>query len=568
MKKILISILLTSATYSYAQTINAEQIKKDNVTIRGNALHQLRADTSFLATKYYVDSVAGGGTFDTTSLSNRIDLKLDSVRRIAGTDTVVEYYDNGTQRFAFIDSVSAATIAASAWSLTGNASTVPGTNFIGTTDSAAWTWRTNNRTWFQLQVKGQLWGQTGLSTFLYDTTAGNSEQLMTSNLAIGDSSMKNIRFGTDTAIAHNNTALGFWSLRDLENGWGNTAVGAGTLTYTKGQWGATSHNPGTPYGFGYENTAVGFLTMHLNRTGFENFAGGTGALFKNPKPVGCVAVGVGTLSSSIDTSAGSTAVGFLALRDYTTSGGAGGNTAIGGTAMMSTTTGYNNVAVGGAALRDNQTGFSNVVVGQTAAAGNISGAGNTYIGTQSAQSNTGSRNVFYGSFTGGNSTALNDWLLIGFGGFNGSALEDTMKLPIVAKMGNGGQNDSSTARIKLIGKVQYNNGNNTILGKRLYLANTNGYLEYTAVVNDTTSGDAATINSVTGRFKKDSSGSTFTLTNSFITTNSAITLTANNAAIDATATSWTYFVGTTGIATIVFNAAPTADFKMIFKVEN
>ncbi len=86
-------------------------------------------------------------------------------------------------------------------------------------------------------------------------------------------------------------------------------------------------------------------------------------------------------------------------------------------------------------------------------------------------------------------------------------------------------------------------------------------------VIDTTAGDAATINSINGRFRKDTTGTTFTLTNSFITANSIILLTPANAAIDVTATYWTVSAGA-GSATITFVAAPTANFDVNFFVIN
>lgn len=84
---------------------------------------------------------------------------------------------------------------------------------------------------------------------------------------------------------------------------------------------------------------------------------------------------------------------------------------------------------------------------------------------------------------------------------------------------------------------------------------------------NTTAGDSATINATCGRFRKDTSGTVFTLTNSYITANSIIQLTPANAAIDATATSWTISAGA-GSATITFNAAPTANFDMNFDIIN
>ena len=94
-----------------------------------------------------------------------------------------------------------------------------------------------------------------------------------------------------------------------------------------------------------------------------------------------------------------------------------------------------------------------------------------------------------------------------------------------------------------------------------------GAIEISTKVIDVTSGDAATINSTVGRFRKDNSGATFTLTNSLIVANSVILLTPANAAIDASATTWTVSAGV-GSATITFNAAPAADFNMNFFVLN
>lgn len=89
------------------------------------------------------------------------------------------------------------------------------------------------------------------------------------------------------------------------------------------------------------------------------------------------------------------------------------------------------------------------------------------------------------------------------------------------------------------------------------------YLDYGI---DTTAGDAATINKAAGRFRKDTSGTTFTLTNSYITANSIITLTpCTNDASGSLA--WSVQAGS-GSATITFNVAPSTDFDMNFLVIN
>ena len=88
---------------------------------------------------------------------------------------------------------------------------------------------------------------------------------------------------------------------------------------------------------------------------------------------------------------------------------------------------------------------------------------------------------------------------------------------------------------------------------------------------DTTAGDSATVNGIAGRFRKDATGTTFTLTNSFITANSIIQLTY---ASDPGITGFdAYVVAGAGSATITFTtsgvaAAPTNSTDINFFVAN
>ncbi len=84
---------------------------------------------------------------------------------------------------------------------------------------------------------------------------------------------------------------------------------------------------------------------------------------------------------------------------------------------------------------------------------------------------------------------------------------------------------------------------------------------------NTTAGDAATINASAGRFRKDASGASFVLTNSYINANSIIVLTPANAAVDATGTVFTVLAGS-GDATITWVAAPAGNFDMNFFIIN
>jgi hypothetical protein len=97
-----------------------------------------------------------------------------------------------------------------------------------------------------------------------------------------------------------------------------------------------------------------------------------------------------------------------------------------------------------------------------------------------------------------------------------------------------------------------------------------GTLRTSTSIN-TTAGDAATINAVSGRFRKDATGSTFTLTNNKITTSSIILLTY------ASAPGITGFnmvaVAGSGSAVITFYtsgvaAAPSANTDVNFLIVN
>lgn len=96
-------------------------------------------------------------------------------------------------------------------------------------------------------------------------------------------------------------------------------------------------------------------------------------------------------------------------------------------------------------------------------------------------------------------------------------------------------------------------------------------ITFTNTSINTTAGDAATINASAGRFRKDNSGSTFTLTNSFISSNSIILLTLVTTGI-TTGYQLSVQAGS-GSATITFEtagvgAAPSANCDVDFIVIN
>ena len=165
---------------------------------------------------------------------------------------------------------------------------------------------------------------------------------------------------SDSFSGNNNTAFGYYSLRNNTSGRNNTAIG----TY------ALQNNT-----TGLSNTAIGYDASKNNSTGQYNTAIGYSSLANN------------TWGSY------NTATGFYSLRRNTTGSN---NTAIGFNSLGSNTTGINNTAVGDDALSSNTTGSSNTAVGLSALHKNIEGNYNTAVGSGALGLTTGSYNTAIG----------------------------------------------------------------------------------------------------------------------------------------------------------------------------
>ncbi len=185
------------------------------------------------------------------------------------------------------------------WHLLGNAGTVDGTNFIGTTDNVPFNIRVSN------QKAGRIDHQLNNAFFGY--LAGNANTSGNENTAIGGHALYNNTFGQQ------NTALGAFSMQFNTTGSVNTATGQGTLNQN------TTGSYNSAYGFqtllfnttGRNNTANGYLSMNENVTGNFNTAHGSHALNSN-------------ISGD-----NNTGVGYLAITNTTLSSG---NTALGANA--------------------------------------------------------------------------------------------------------------------------------------------------------------------------------------------------------------------------------------------
>jgi len=257
--------------------------------------------------------------------------------------------------------------SSSGWGLTGNGSTNPATNFIGTTDPEPLIFKTNNV-------------QSGKIDF--DSTIGNT--------SFGYQAL----FSNTTGI--NNTANGYQALFSNTTGDYNTANGIGALySNTTGILNtANGDNALRLNTTGNANTANGVAALYNNTTGSNNTANGYFALFKNTTGNLNTAIGERALFSNT-TGSYQTAIGFYALHDFNSTGFVG-NTAVGNMAMQYTTNGYDNTAVGDNALSANTTGYRNTVVGHEALLNATIANNNTAVGNQ----------AMYNATTGGNNTAV------------------------------------------------------------------------------------------------------------------------------------------------------------------
>ncbi|MFI5218060.1 MAG: T9SS type A sorting domain-containing protein [Bacteroidia bacterium] len=226
-------------------------------------------------------------------------------------------------------------VDAQSWSLTGNATTDPATNFIGTTDLKNLKIRTNNIVRMNITSGGKVGIGNFTPAFKLDVKGGsiNTDSLY----RIGGNAVLSVK-------GNQNTFVGVGSGFSNSTGYNNTANGYQAL-YSNST--------------GHDNTANGLFALYSNTTGIENTAIGVAALRYNT--TGFFNTSIGTMSLNNNTTAsGNTAIGFQSLFSDSTGYG---NTANGVTALFYNTTGYFNTASGWGALFNNKTGYTNTAMG-------------------------------------------------------------------------------------------------------------------------------------------------------------------------------------------------------------
>jgi hypothetical protein len=268
-------------------------------------------------------------------------------------------------------------LSAQDWSLSGNAGTVAGTHFVGTTDNQD----------LLLKRFGVVSGQVRLSA-----NGQTSTSLGVASLPSG---------GTAS-----NTAIGGYCLFSNTTGTGNAAWGEFTLAYnTTGDYNTASGYAAMQYSTrGGYNVATGYAAMQMNTTGSYNTASGQNALRANTTGSGNVAVGQNALQSN-STGGYNSATGCLALFSNTTGTG---NTAVGHKAGMTTQAGGNNTAPSygtylGYDTKTKADGSYNETVVGYGAVGN--GSNTVTIGNASVTDNYFTGNVRAGAFVKPGGTA-------------------------------------------------------------------------------------------------------------------------------------------------------------------
>lgn len=302
------------------------------------------------------------------------------------------------------------------WNILGNAGTVDGTNFIGTTDNVPLTFKVNNVQAGRLDniLGSSFYGyQAGFSNITGQVNVANGYQALYSNssgnrnMAIGYAALySNLTGNSNMAIGakslyfnvsgDENVAIGYHSLYNNQTSY-NSAIGSDSL-----------YNNTT----GYENSALGYQSLYSNQTGYHNIAIGNKASYSDVIGAYNVAIGVNALYSNL--TSWNIAFGLDTLYHNTTGYP---NLAIGHGALFSNTTGGWNIAIGNNALRNtNSAAGYNFGIGVQALYSNISGTENNAIGNNALYAVTsGSYNFGAGEEAGGSITIGNYNTFIGHG---------------------------------------------------------------------------------------------------------------------------------------------------------
>lgn len=481
---------------------------------------------------------------------------------------------------AFVTAAVAA--GASGWGLTGNAGTTVGTNFIGTSDAVAFAIGTSGTERIRVSATAANIGigTTDVTTAIVNIKAANDTMTTKYFNAVsldGDTVFYVTKAGQmwlgnngPTGVSQGNLAIGY------EAGLNMTTTGARHITALgcHAARNATSADSLTVVGanamagvtIGVENTAMGRDVATIITTGGYNsiFGSNAGAALNTASAQNSF-FGAFANGGTAGVMTGNSGFGYAALNrilgDYNTSIGfhsgmpwtyptnqSYSNTITVGPGAL---TASNQMVIGGK-FNGNRTTINNIYFNgrfdQVAGMAPIT-IQNVSVVT-SAFSTTGHASSTYGASVTDGSAAASVLNIAGAQG-TGTGAGGAIVFKIAPAGATGAVSNALVTTLTITSE---------------------GDIRYGMKVIDTTAGDSATINALNGRFRKDTGGNTFTLTNSFITANSIITLTmASSSGI--TGYDAPQVAAGAGSAVITFSTAgvpapPTANLDINFFIAN
>jgi len=275
MKKIIYLIFLIQSGFMIAQSVTVPTINGKKVTFNPSA-SLTSADNGLTATG---NNVQLGGALTKPSVvttTSAFTLAIKGLQTGALTDQLVTADANGVLR----------AIPNNYWSTNGNAGTVAGTNFLGTTDNVDLVFK---RGGVQSGLIQNVTLQKGNTSFGYE--ALNSASTGVQNTAIGARALANNTTGDS------NVAIGHSALLNNTSGYGNHAIGFQALAMNTSGGG---------------NFALGYNVLGTNSTGSYNIGIGSYALGKNPRSDYNVGIGSQSLGELLNGKQ-NTAIGYLAI---------------------------------------------------------------------------------------------------------------------------------------------------------------------------------------------------------------------------------------------------------------
>lgn len=312
------------------------------------------------------------------------------------------------------------------WALLGNAGTIFGTNFVGTTDNVNLMFKVNNTEAGYLVVNGST--AFGYRSGLSDVS--NHGVFVGANAGVNNAAGDNNTFigfaaGQQNIVGNDNTFVG------RNAGFANTGSSNSFFGSLSGGVNITG-NGNSFYGTqsGQNNSSGGNNTFIGNQSGFANASGNRN-----------VAIGNGALNSLVSNN---------------------GNVAIGDTAFANNLA-ADNVAVGQAAGFANTTGIRNTFIGRAAGNGNVFGTDNTFLGFDAGFASTASNNTFLGSQSGINTTTGPSNTFVG----NNTGFTNTTGGFNVYVGKNTGQSNNGDQNVFMgynAGVGSTNSTNNTLIG--------------------------------------------------------------------------------------------------------